>query len=74
MPDLLKRYIRNVTSWPSRKGKAHLLKHLRGGTLTRSEAITAKCYDCVAGEDTQPCTVTTCPLIQFCPWNSAQKS
>ncbi len=57
-----------VKTWPKKSGKADHLKFLNGERLTRAEAIKAKCYECVSGDDTQPCTVKTCPLLGFCQW------
>lgn len=41
------------------------------GLATRSQAIRAKCYECVKYEDVQNnvggCTATTCPLWNFRP-------
>lgn len=64
---------RRVQAWPRRAGKSDLLKHLNGEQLTRAQAIRAKCYECVGGEDIQPCDVTACPLTSFCQWNRAKK-
>lgn len=61
--------IKDVQAWPRRAGKAELLRHLRGERLTRAEAISAKCYECIQGEDPRPCTVTGCPLTQYCQFN-----
>ena len=65
--------IKNVERWPRKAGKADLLRHLRGERLTRDEAIRSKCYDCVGGEDTNPCHVVQCALTQYCPWNHSQE-
>lgn len=61
--------LRQVGNWPRRMGKHDYLRFLNGESLTRKEAILAKCYECIAGEDSHPCQVDTCPLIGFCPWN-----
>lgn len=68
---------RDVNTWPTKKGKTVLLKHLSGKQLTPSQAITAKCYECTgafdAGED---CRVPDCPLYQFLPhgkWGQRKK-
>lgn len=61
--------IKNVKKWPRRIGKLDYLRHLHKEKLTRKEAILAKCYECVCGEDVQPCLADTCPLHGFCPWN-----
>jgi len=69
MEDRIKRQLRDVETWPRRSGRKEYVKHLRGGRLTRDEAIRAMCYSCVAGEDTDPCKVLVCPLTQYCPRN-----
>jgi hypothetical protein len=66
--------LQSVKSWPKKSGKADYLKFLSGENLTRAGAIRAKCYECVVGEDTQPCIVETCPLSSFCQWNNQQDS
>ena len=61
--------IKNATEYPKQIGKADYIKFLKGGRLTRGEAIKAKCYECVAGEDTEPCDVPLCPLTLYSQWN-----
>ena len=71
----MERFIRVQEEWKLRKGKNELLAHLNGETLTRSEAITAKCYECNAGyDDDKPgdCNITTCPLHQYMPYNESR--
>lgn len=60
-----------VKRWPRKSGKAEYLRFLGGGRLTRDEAIRAKCYECVGGEVTGPCTAVSCPQIQYCQWNTS---
>jgi len=64
----------SVKGWPKKSGKSDYLKFLNGEALTRAGAIKAKCYECVCGEDTQPCIVETCPLRDFCQWNKQRNS
>ena len=66
--------LQSVKSWPKKSGKSDYLKYLNGETLTRSAAIRAMCYECIGGEDTQPCIVETCPLSSFCQWNKQRDS
>lgn len=65
----INRKLKDVKSWPKKTGKADYLKYLNGERLTRAEAIRATCYECVQGEDTNPCMANTCPLIGYCQWN-----
>lgn len=67
--DRIQKQIQNVEKWPRQIGKALYLKHLQGEKLTRDEAIKAKCYECVCGEDTDECLAVFYPLQQFCQWN-----
>jgi len=61
--------LQQVKEWPRKAGKSDYLKFLNGNSLTRAEAIKAKCYECVGGEDTRPCSIDTCPLAGFCQWS-----
>ena len=72
-PYIHEQHISNVKKWQRKTGKSHYLKFLQGKDLTRDEAIQAKCYECVCGEDTEPCSVPTCSLTQFCQWNKPKK-
>jgi len=67
-------YIHKVKRWKKKAGKAHYIRFLEGKNLTRDEAIQARCYDCVCGEDTELCLSTTCSLVLFCPWNKPKKA
>ena len=55
---------------PASSGKRFLLKHLQGGTLTRSQAIAAKCCDCCGYyvDGKHDCGVPECPLYPFMPY------
>ena len=48
-----------------RRGKKDILRHLRGGRNTRSEAILAKCYDCSAYGQYKDCDIVTCSLWPY---------
>ena len=52
------------------KGQTFLVRHLDGETLTRNQAIMAKCYDCMGfyTDGPQDCGITTCPLYRFMPF------
>lgn len=72
MKSPLEQRIENVKEWPLRKGKGELLNHLTGNkTLTKSQAIMAKCYDCQCGYEggeEKDCKVPMCPLYDFQPY------
>ena len=61
--------LRNAEKYPKQIGKAYFIKFLKGERLTRDEAIKARCYEYVGGEDTEPCNVPLCPLTLYCQWN-----
>jgi len=52
------------------KGRRHLLAKLKGEKITRGEAITAKCYDCMGYyvDGIKDCGITTCPLYVYMPY------
>ena len=68
----IEQVLKNEEKFPRQTGKADYFRFLRGGLLTRDEAIRAKCYECVQGEDTSPCKIELCPLTLYCPWNRTQ--
>jgi len=63
MHDLLRRY----EQWPRRRGKSELLAFLRGSSITRQQAINARCYECGCGSG-EPCLVAACPLQPYSPF------
>lgn len=64
--------IESVKKWPRHAGKNDYLNFLQGKRITRDEAIKAKCYECVCGENTEPCIVPRCPLTLYCQWNKGK--
>jgi len=56
------------------KGRKELAKADRGESLTRGEAILAKCYECMGGYDDGrvDCLVSTCPLYQYMPYRGCE--
>ena len=52
------------------KGRGELKKHLHGQRLRASEALKAKCYDCMGGykDGKQDCGVTACSLYPQMPY------
>ena len=72
-PDRHAQQSASVRKWPKKSGRADYIRHLDGERLTRAEAIRAKCYECVCGEDTEPCLASLCPLIQYCQWNRSEQ-
>ncbi len=52
------------------QGKSELLKHLNREEITKSQAIKAKCYDCMGyyGDGKQDCKVERCPLYPWVPY------
>jgi len=56
------------------RGRAELIKADRGESLTRGEAILAKCYECMGFYDDgkYDCLVTTCPLHRYMPYRGCK--
>jgi len=48
-------------------GRTELIKHLNGQKLTRSQAMKAKCYECLGyfADGIQDCKMPECPLYQY---------
>jgi len=57
-------------------GKAHLLKHIDGGKLSRKEAMQAKCYDCMGYfiDGRADCQIKYCPMFDFRPFKDRPES
>ena len=53
------------------QGKSELIKYLKGKSLTRAEAIKAKCYECNCGytDGKNDCGIIACPLYGYMPYN-----
>jgi hypothetical protein len=64
--------LKNAPNLKQRQGKALYLKHLRGETLTRSQAIQAKCFEC--NGDADSCNVVTCSLLPYCQYSLGNNS
>lgn len=58
-------------NWILAKGKKELLKHLRGERLTSTEAIKARCYECMGGygDNKVDCMISACPLHPMMPYS-----
>lgn len=58
----------------SAKGRKELLAHGKGRSLTRSQAIRAKCYDCCGGysDGKADCEMPHCPLYGFMPYRKTR--
>ena len=56
------------------KGRKELIKADRGESLTRGEAILAKCNECTGGYDDgrYDCLVSTCPLHRYMPYSGCE--
>ena len=62
--------IKRIEELARRKGKKELLMFLKGEKISKSQAILAKCYECMGyyidgGTD---CCVKSCPLYTFMPF------
>lgn len=58
------------------KGTTFRLKHLQGKKLTPSQAIEAKCSDCMNDycDGRLDCCVSACPLYPWMPYGSAPRA
>ena len=56
----------------SRAGKKDLIKHLTGQRITRSQAIKAKCYDCLGMGEVSVCDMPYCALWPYSPYGGGQ--
>jgi hypothetical protein len=58
------------------KAKTDLLNYLKGGKLSLSQAVKAKCYDCNGyyADGRIDCKVSHCPIYPWMPFNKSQKS
>lgn len=56
------------------QGKMEYMKFLKGKTLTRAQAIKAKCYECNNGyaDGKEDCRINNCPLYGYMPYNPNQ--
>ena len=57
------------------KGRAELIKHLKGVPLTMKQAISGKCYDCLGyfADGAEDCKTPDCSLYPFMPYNPNRK-
>lgn len=64
-------YLQILEKNKSKKGRRHLIKHLKGGQLTPIQAILAKCYDCTGfyADPQKDCQCVFCPLYPWMPYN-----
>lgn len=63
-----KELLLSVRCGTGRRGKSDLIKYLTGKTLTRAQAIRAKCYDCNGMGDSNECDIDACSLFPFSPY------
>jgi hypothetical protein len=65
-------YLEAVKSWPGHQGKAELIRHLEGETLSRAESQKAYCYGCMAGytDGNKDCELYHCPMYPYQPYGS----
>ena len=53
------------------QGRNQLIKHLRGGRLTVTNALKAHCYECLGyyADGKRECACSHCALYPFMPYN-----
>jgi len=56
------------------QGRKELIKHYEEKSLIRSEAIKAKCYDCMGmyADGVCSCEIPECPLFPFNPYSKVK--
>ena len=64
------RRIKTIEGSPASAGKTKLLKWLYGTTLTRGDAIKAKCCECMGYyiDGREDCLIDNCPLYPYMPY------
>lgn len=60
--------LESAKSGPRRRGKKELIAYLEGGTISRSAAVRAKCYDCDGMGEEGECDIEACPLFPYSPY------
>ena len=60
-----------VTAAPSSTGRTQMLRHLKGEELTKAQAISAWCFECMGRfvDGKKDCQSCTCPLHPFMAYN-----
>ena len=61
--------LESAKSGKRRSGRSELIKYLSGNRLTRSKAISAKCFDCQGMGEDNVCETITCPLFPYSPYH-----
>lgn len=81
-PDIRKKRVaqieaieRGISRAPSSNGLSMLKLYVRGGRLTRGQAIAAKCADCCCYyvDGRRDCEVFSCPLYPWMPYGMIRK-
>ena len=51
-------------------GKKEYLKHISGGKITRTQAMKAKCYECMGYfvDGKMDCKIESCPMFFYRPY------
>jgi len=68
-------YLKTVESWAGHRGKAELIRYLKGESISRAESQLAFCYGCNAGysDGAKDCEMTNCPMHPYMPYNTTKK-
>ena len=62
------RMLDSAMSGKGRSGKSDYIKYLKGGRITRNQAIKAKCYDCQGMGESGVCEMSYCALYPYTPY------
>lgn len=62
--------IKQVEASPLAKGKNEYLKYLKGGVVSRREAMLAQCYICCGyfSDGKYDCKILMCPMYHYMPY------
>jgi hypothetical protein len=65
-----------IEEMPESSGKRHLLAMMAGKKLTRSQAMLAKCCDCMGGyvDGRNDCQIHGCPMYPWMPYRQNRGS
>ena len=62
-------------TWKQTQGRRFYIKFLKKETITRKEAMLAKCAECCSGymDGMFDCEVNTCPMYPFMPYRGKKE-
>jgi len=66
--------IESIQRSPKCSGKQELLAHMAGKTISRKQAMQAKCFECCNGfiDGRVDCGISDCPLYAWMPYRASR--